>query len=154
MIHVIKTVATDHQTFEFNTKTMDVKLGYIAFSDSSETFVTERDIIAYWIIHVEENPGTNTTAFHFKCLCFFSAIAASDCENHRLLLIFIWCTMTYGQRLLNDLHCRGLGFVDFVWFGSSPPPPSASSLSFSIFLCVAGRTYWRKGWGGAKPYDG
>jgi hypothetical protein len=40
----------------------------------------------------------------------------------------------------------------------APPPslplplPSASCLSFSFFLCVAGRAYWRGG-GGTKSYD-
>ncbi len=42
----------------------------------------------------------------------------------------------------------------------SPGPtrsPSASCLSFSVFLSVAGRAYWResgvRGWGGSKSYD-
>ncbi len=48
-----------------------------------------------------------------------------------------------------------------MWLLPSPPPPSASCLSLSVFLCVAGRTYWRgrerERWGkgeGAKSYDG
>jgi hypothetical protein len=39
------------------------------------------------------------------------------------------------------------GFLAVVWFSSCPPPPllsSASFLSFSLFLCVAGRAYWRE----------
>jgi hypothetical protein len=46
MIYARKTIAIDHQTIEFYTKTMDVKLGYIAFSDSTATFVTEREFSA------------------------------------------------------------------------------------------------------------
>jgi hypothetical protein len=42
MIYGIKTIAIEHQTIEFYTKTMDVKLGDVAFSDSTATFVTER----------------------------------------------------------------------------------------------------------------
>ncbi len=42
-----------------------------------------------------------------------------------------------------------------IWLLQEPSP--VSSLSFSVFLCVAGRTYWReKGWGcgrGAESYD-
>ncbi len=42
----------------------------------------------------------------------------------------------------------GPGILAVVWFGSSksqpPPPPSISCLSISVFLCVAGRAYWRK----------
>jgi hypothetical protein len=42
-------------------------------------------------------------------------------------------------------------FLAVVWFGSSPTPFLVTScLSFSIFLCVAGRAYWRergeRGW--------
>ncbi len=39
---------------------------------------------------------------------------------------------------------------------SLPPPPSATCLSFSVFLCVADGAYWREsgvGWG-ANSYDG
>jgi len=47
---------------------------------------------------------------------------------------------------------RGQGFHAFVWFSSSPTPfpplPSASCLSFSVFLCVAGRAYWGEKWVG------
>jgi hypothetical protein len=36
-------------------------------------------------------------------------------------------------------------FLAVVRFGSSPTPfPSARCLSSSVFLCVAGRAYWRK----------
>ncbi len=37
-----------------------------------------------------------------------------------------------------------------------PPLPTASCLSFSVFLCVAGQAYWRggEGFGGTKSYDG
>ncbi len=33
------------------------------------------------------------------------------------------------------------------------PPSSASCHSFSVFLCVAGRAYWREMWGGTSSYD-
>ncbi len=53
---------------------------------------------------------------------------------------------------------RGPGFLPIVLFGSSPTPfpplRSASCLSFSVFLCVAGRAYWREKRGdglGDKP---
>ncbi len=44
---------------------------------------------------------------------------------------------------------RGPGFLAVVWYGSSPIPlypplPSASCLSFSVLLRVAGWTYWRE----------
>ncbi len=50
---------------------------------------------------------------------------------------------------------RGPGFLAVVWIGSSTSPspkplPSATCLSFSVFLCDAGRAYrrerGRKGW--------
>jgi hypothetical protein len=55
---------------------------------------------------------------------------------------------------------RGPGFLAIEWFGSSPVPlpllQSASCLSFSVFLYVAGRAYWRERRGscgrGAKSY--
>ncbi len=49
---------------------------------------------------------------------------------------------------------RGSGYLAVMWFGSTPAPfplplPSANCLSFSVFLCVFGRAYWRdRGWGG------
>ncbi len=56
--------------------------------------------------------------------------------------------------------CWGPGFLDVVWFCSSPFPPfsrpSAICLSFSAFLSVASRAFWRRGgsgWGVAKSYD-
>ncbi len=58
------------------------------------------------------------------------------------------------------MYYRGPGFLVVVYFGSlsSPPLPSADCLSFSVFLCVALRAYWReRGVGkveGAKSYDG
>ncbi len=40
-------------------------------------------------------------------------------------------------------------FLAVVWFGSSPTPlPWANCLSFSVFLRVAGRAYWRERGGG------
>ncbi len=55
---------------------------------------------------------------------------------------------------------RGQGFLAVVLVGSSPPPPppTASYLSFSDFLCVAGRsnllTEEGEGGGrGAKSFD-
>jgi hypothetical protein len=52
---------------------------------------------------------------------------------------------------------RGPGFLAVVWFGSSPTPlyPPLSSPCFlcsSVFLCVAGRAYWRERGGGKKYY--
>ncbi len=90
-------------------------------------------------------------------------MAYEDCSNKRqyfapffkrmkkefliVLLLFIGS----GQRklILNAfLLFRGLGFLAVVWFGSSPTPfpplPSASCLSFTVFLCVAVRAYWRE----------
>ncbi len=51
---------------------------------------------------------------------------------------------------------RRPGFLVVLWFGSPPPShlPSTSSLSFSVFLWVPGRAYWREWQGGAKSYDG
>ncbi len=57
------------------------------------------------------------------------------------------------------MNYRGPGFLAVIWFGSlptpSPPPalPSASCLSFAVFLCVAGWAYWRVGGrgGGEEP---
>jgi hypothetical protein len=48
-----------------------------------------------------------------------------------------------------------------IWFLPPPPPPSPviklSLFLFLVFLCIAGRTYWRergrRGGGGAKLYD-
>ncbi len=57
------------------------------------------------------------------------------------------------------MSSRGPGFLAIVLFGSSPSHPSASCLSFSVFLCDAlveltdGRGGGRRGWGGAKSYD-
>ncbi len=34
-----------------------------------------------------------------------------------------------------------------------PPPPSTSCLSFSVFLCVAGRAYWRERGGGGGAWS-
>jgi hypothetical protein len=52
---------------------------------------------------------------------------------------------------------RGPGFLAAPPPLHSPLPPSASCLSFSVFLCVASRVYcdWRGegGGGGAKSYD-
>jgi hypothetical protein len=53
------------------------------------------------------------------------------------------------QRELNDY--RGPGFIIIVRFGSYPnPSPVSKCLSFSAFLCVAGRTYRRRGGKGTK----
>ncbi len=56
---------------------------------------------------------------------------------------------------------RGPGSLAVLWSGSSPalspPLPSVSCLSFSVFLCVAGWAYLRESngdsGGGAKSYD-
>ncbi len=62
-----------------------------------------------------------------------------------------------------EMIYRGPRFLAVAWFGSSTTPsphylPSASCLSFSVFLCVAGRAYWRErrvgGGDGAKSCDG
>ncbi len=51
---------------------------------------------------------------------------------------------------------RGPGFLAVVWF-IPPPLPSANCLSFSVFLCLAGRAYYRERGGGgergAKSYN-
>ncbi len=43
---------------------------------------------------------------------------------------------------------RGSGFLAFIWYGSSPTPylpfPTTNCLSFSVFLCVAGRAHWQE----------
>jgi hypothetical protein len=49
-------------------------------------------------------------------------------------------------------------FSAVVLFASSPTPLPLSplsklSLSFSVFLCVAGSAYWREGGRGAELYD-
>ncbi len=49
---------------------------------------------------------------------------------------------------LGGLAKRGPSWIAFILFGSSPPPLSASCLSFSVFLCVGGRVYWWEGGGG------
>ncbi len=47
---------------------------------------------------------------------------------------------------------KGQTLLAVVWFDSYPTPfpplLSASCLSFSDFLCIAGQAYWRKGGGG------
>jgi hypothetical protein len=57
---------------------------------------------------------------------------------------------TFSNKVLNDLWRTRL-FLR--WFDSAPRPPplspSESCLSFSVFLCVAGRAYWR-GWRGGR----
>ncbi len=53
---------------------------------------------------------------------------------------------------------RGTDFLAVLWCGSShtlsPRLPSASCVSFSGFLCVAGRAYRQERGGGAESYDG
>jgi hypothetical protein len=70
--------------------------------------------------------------------------------------IMLWCMalpLQYALCMLGRKYwmiCRGLGFLAIVWFSfmdSLPPLPSASCLSFSLFLCVAGRAYRRERWG-------
>ncbi len=46
---------------------------------------------------------------------------------------------------------RGPGFLVVLWFDSSPTLPSASYLSFSVFLCVISRAYWGGKGVGEKP---
>ncbi len=78
------------------------------------------------------------------------------CQQHRsIALCCCWFVKQrfdngQGQRVLNDFRGPGCPLVE--WFGSSPAPfppppllPSASCLSFSVFLCVACRAYRRKG---------
>jgi hypothetical protein len=58
------------------------------------------------------------------------------------------------------MNYRGPGFLAVVWFSYSttPSPSPISRLSLWVFLCVAGRAFWRKlgggDGGGAKSYDG
>jgi hypothetical protein len=53
-----------------------------------------------------------------------------------------WSAKPAYQRVLNDFFIyRGPSFLAVVRFGSSPPLPSASCPSFSVFLCVAGQAY-------------
>jgi hypothetical protein len=59
-----------------------------------------------------------------------------------LLRCFIPMSPTHRARKY-WMIIRGPGFLEVVWFGSSPSP-SASCLSFSVFLCVAGRVYWQQ----------
>ncbi len=72
---------------------------------------------------------------------------------------FFWGSYLYSLKLLiRDywMIYRRPGFLAVVDFGSSPTHlSSASCLSFSFFLCVAGRAYWRGGGVGEEPnaYD-
>jgi len=73
---------------------------------------------------------------------------------NRLLLLFVKCGRPREHEIL--LYCKtestyrmiywGPSFLAVLWFGSTPTPhpplPSASYLSFSVFLCVAGRAHW------------
>ncbi len=72
----IKTLAIEHQTIEFYTKNMDVKLGDVAFSDST---ATEREFIASRNDTYRGKPETNPTVFANKCLCFLSAVGKTIC---------------------------------------------------------------------------
>ncbi len=70
--------------------------------------------------------------------------------------LLVWlCVLTrHTVHILDDTPQRGLkilrgpGFLAVVWFRSTPAPlpilPSASCLSFSVFLCVAGPADWRE----------
>jgi hypothetical protein len=103
--------------------------------------------------------------FGHMCICIFLHPAISDhsiCTSDR-----DHATSRKSQILRPREYWviyRGLGFLVVVWFGSPPTPfpplLSASCLSLSVFLCDAGRAYWRKkggrGWPGgrgAKSYD-
>jgi len=59
-------------------------------------------------------------------------------------IYFLWIMWTCTRRREYWMIYRGPGFLDVVWFG--PPPPS-----FSGFLCVAGRIYWREEGVGQEP---
>jgi hypothetical protein len=56
--------------------------------------------------------------------------------------LFMW-----NQRVRNELYKSRFCSPRIMWLLPPPPPyplPSASRLSFSVFLCVAGRAYWRE----------
>ncbi len=66
-----------------------------------------------------------------------------------------WCHYLLGRTIERSreylMICRWPGFLAVVWFGSPPLLPSASCLSFILFLCVVGRAYWRgMGWEGVR----
>jgi len=72
-----------------------------------------------------------------------------------------WSAKPAYQRVLNDFfYIEDQAFLrSYDSAPRSPPLPSASCPSFSVFLCVAGQAYWRvRGGGGgcgrgAKLYD-
>ncbi len=95
-----------------------------------------------------ESKYVKTVANHRLCT------HSGDSSSRHSTLLRMWRRVGVHQRVFNDLKMTRLLFV--VWSGwllphSFPPPPSASCLSFSVFLCVAGRAYWwerrEKGWG-------
>jgi hypothetical protein len=93
----------------------------------------------------------------FKCLTKIWAQWVQKCWAK--LWIFVFSTYCAFSREYWMIY-RAPSFLAVVWFGSSPTPfpipfPSASCLSFSVFLCVAGRACWRERGRarGAKSYD-
>jgi hypothetical protein len=50
----------------------------------------------------------------------------------------------WEKRVLNDLWRTRLSYYSAPLAPSSPPLFSARCLSVSVFLCVAGRAYWRE----------
>jgi hypothetical protein len=92
------------------------------------------------ILH-EHEEWNNTELGANICICpFESAVSLADCREY--WMIYRWP-----------------GFLAVEWFGSSHSPPlllrSSSCLSFSVYLCVAVRAYWReRGGGNLKLYAG
>jgi hypothetical protein len=59
----------------------------------------------------------------------------------------LFCYITIGQKVLNDSCGHMIRLLAYPF----PPSPSATCLSSSFLLCVAGRAYWRqRGEGWAK----
>ncbi len=58
-------------------------------------------------------------------------------------------TTAYSQRVFNVLQRTRLSRRRMIWLlRHYLPPPSGSCLSLPVFLCVAGRAYWRERGGG------
>jgi hypothetical protein len=83
-------------------------------------------------------------------LCFFTPSLSNWRMNKRLNGAWAPNHVRYGVTREYWMFYSGQGFVAVIWFGSSLTPPllSASCPSFSVFLCVAIRAYWRERWRG------
>ncbi len=78
----------------------------------------------------EHEEWNNTELGANICICpFESAVSLADWREYGMIY-------------------RWPGFLAVEWFSSSPSPPlllrSSSCLSFSVYLCVAVRAYWRE----------